>query len=203
MLRRIVRRIAMQTGQIHALYVKLCQPDGMEYAQYLRRWGDYRSIGDECSIPTYANVTNPYLTSLGNNVRLSQCTIFGHDGSVNMIRRVFGKPVDKVGPVRLLDNVFIGHGAIVLPGVTVGPNAIVGAGAVVARDVPRDSVVAGNPARVVASLSEYAAKLAAQTEALPWYALIAQRNADFDRALEPELRRQRIEHYFPGTAESD
>ncbi len=196
MLRRIVRKIAWKTGRMQRLYVKLCSLDGLEYAEYLRRWGQYQSIGNECSIPTYANVSNPYLTSLGNNVRLSQCTIFGHDGSVNMIRRVYGKPVDKVGPVRLLDNVFIGHGAIILPGVTIGPNAIVGAGAVVSRDVPEDSVVAGNPARVVTTLSEYAEKLAGQTEALPWYELLSRRSADFDPEMEPELRRQRIEHFF-------
>ncbi|MEE4278702.1 MAG: acyltransferase [Halieaceae bacterium] len=196
MVRRLVRRIALRTGRLHRLYVKLCSPDGLEYARYLQRWGNYRHIGNDCSIPTYANVSNPYLTSLGNNVRLSQCTIFGHDGSVNMIRRVYGKPVDKVGAVRLLDNVFIGHGAIVLPGVTVGPNAIVGAGAVVSRDVPADSIVAGNPARVVGKLSDYAEKLARSTEELPWYKLIAGRAGDFDPAIEPELRRQRIRHFF-------
>jgi maltose O-acetyltransferase len=52
-------------------------------------------------------------------------------------------------PVRIGRNVWIGGGAILLPGVTVGDDAIVGAGAVVSRDVPAGATVAGNPARPV------------------------------------------------------
>ena len=47
------------------------------------------------------------------------------------------------------DNVWLGGGAILLPGVTIGRNAVVGAGAVVSRSVPPNTVVAGNPARVI------------------------------------------------------
>jgi maltose O-acetyltransferase len=47
------------------------------------------------------------------------------------------------------ENVWIGGGAILLPGVRVGRNAVVGAGAVVSRSVPANTVVAGNPARVI------------------------------------------------------
>ncbi len=52
--------------------------------------------------------------------------------------------------VRIEANCFIGGGALVLPGVTVGPNSIVGAGAVVFEDVPPFAVVVGNPARIIA-----------------------------------------------------
>lgn len=55
-------------------------------------------------------------------------------------------------PITVDDNVWIGGGAIVLPGVTVGQNSVVGAGAVVTRDVPANVVVVGNPARVVKEL---------------------------------------------------
>lgn len=51
--------------------------------------------------------------------------------------------------VLIEDDVWIGHGAIILSGVTVGRGAVVAAGAVVTKDVPRYSIVAGNPARVV------------------------------------------------------
>jgi maltose O-acetyltransferase len=57
-------------------------------------------------------------------------------------------------PISIGDDVWLGGGAIVLPGVTIGDRAIVGAGSVVTRDVPADVVVAGNPARVIRSLEE-------------------------------------------------
>jgi hypothetical protein len=54
-------------------------------------------------------------------VRLSGCTLFGHDGSVNMLEPAFGLKLDRVGKIDIRDNVVIGHGAIVLPGATIGP----------------------------------------------------------------------------------
>jgi maltose O-acetyltransferase len=52
-------------------------------------------------------------------------------------------------PIKIGRNVWIGGGAILLPGVTVGDDAVIGAGSVVTRDVPAGATVAGNPARVL------------------------------------------------------
>lgn len=52
-------------------------------------------------------------------------------------------------PVRIGKNAWIGAGATILPGVTIGDNAVVGAASVVTRDVAPDTIVAGNPARVI------------------------------------------------------
>jgi maltose O-acetyltransferase len=61
-------------------------------------------------------------------------------------------------PITIGDNVWLGGGVIVLPGVTIGANTVVGAGAVVARDLPANVVAVGNPARVVRTIEEPAAR---------------------------------------------
>lgn len=55
-------------------------------------------------------------------------------------------------PIVIEDNVWLGGGAIVLPGVTIGENSVIGAGAVVTKDIPANVVAVGNPARVIRSL---------------------------------------------------
>lgn len=69
-------------------------------------------------------------------------------------RCVSGRRWDEIerAPVRIGDRVFIGANAVVMMGVTIGDEAVVGAGAVVTADVPPRTVVAGSPARVVATV---------------------------------------------------
>ena len=57
-------------------------------------------------------------------------------------------------PIVIEDNVWLGGGAILLPGVRIGRNAVVGAGAVVSRDVSANAVVVGNPARVIREIEQ-------------------------------------------------
>jgi len=61
---------------------------------------------------------------------------------------------ERVAPIVIRDNVWIGGSAVILPGVTVGADSIVGAGSVVTKDVPPATVVAGNPARVIKHLRD-------------------------------------------------
>jgi maltose O-acetyltransferase len=61
--------------------------------------------------------------------------------------------LESAEPITVGDDVWIGAGAIVLPGISIGPRSVVGAGAVVTRDVPADTLVAGNPARPLRTLA--------------------------------------------------
>lgn len=63
--------------------------------------------------------------------------------------RARAEGLESARPVRIGRNVWIGGGAIVLPGVSIGDDAVVGAGSVVTRDVPAGATVVGNPARAV------------------------------------------------------
>ncbi|GAA2246688.1 sugar O-acetyltransferase [Rarobacter faecitabidus] len=59
---------------------------------------------------------------------------------------------ESAAPITLHDNVWLGGGVIVCPGVTIGENSVVGAGSVVTRDIPANVVAVGNPARVIRSI---------------------------------------------------
>ena len=61
---------------------------------------------------------------------------------------------EEAKPIVIEDNVWLGGSAILLPGVRIGRNAVVGAGAVVTRSVPANTVVAGNPARVIREIEQ-------------------------------------------------
>jgi len=191
-----IKDYAHKTGRLRGVYVRLCKPSAMEYAEYLKVWGGYYSIGDRCSIPTFANVPDPEYTNLGNNVQLSACTLLGHDGSISMLGRAYGKKLDRVGAVVIKDNVFIGHGAIVLPGVTIEENVLVAAGSVVSNDIPKGVIVGGVPAKVIGRTDDLVKKLEIETQGLPWAHIINQRDGGFDASLEPELKKERQKHFF-------
>ena len=79
---------------------------------------------------------------LGPNVQLVTAT-----HPLNPVERASG--LELAFPITIGNHVWIGAGAIVLPGVTIGDNVVVGAGSVVTKDVPDNQVVAGNPARMI------------------------------------------------------
>lgn len=143
------------------------------------------------------NITDPQYVSIGNNVTLSACNLIGHDGAVGMINNAYGIKVDSVGKIVIKDNVFIGHGAIILPNVTIGPNAIVAAGSVVNKDVLPGDIVGGVPAKAIGKTDDLAARLHERTKTLPWAHLIEKREGSYDAEMEPELVAMRVKYFYP------
>ena len=137
LIRRLVRWLALRHGRARRLWLRVCRPSAWEYADFLRRHGGFYAIGRDVQINPDVVVSDPAYVRIGDNVTLSTCALIGHDGSIGVIGRATGKRVDSVGKTDIRDNVFIGYWAILMPGVTVGPNAVVPAGAVVTRDVRR------------------------------------------------------------------
>ncbi|WP_223792661.1 hypothetical protein [Methanobacterium spitsbergense] len=114
--------------------------------------------------------------------------LLAHDASVIMLRNS-GLDIpwlDKVGKIDIKDNVFIGNSAIILPNITIGPNAIIGAGSIVTKNVPSNTVVAGNPAKVICSLDEYIKKIDAKSNLYTWNANTPQN----------QLIQARIKHFW-------
>ena len=190
-----LRKNAMESGRFTALYRRFCKPNGQEWACYLKRHRVLYQMGEDCIIQSNVEITDPLHVRLGNNVRLTGCTLFGHDGSINMLKNMTGLSLDSVGKIDILDNVFVGHQAIIMPGVTIGPNVIVAAGSVVTRDIPPNTIVGGVPAKKIGTVDEYIERCKQRTAVLPWvgHPLIA---GNHYGPPSPELTKLRCTYFF-------
>lgn len=114
-------------------------------------------IGKNCHISPYVliDLLYPELIRIGDNVTISSNSmIFAHvNPSASEFLKKHGYP-RTVKPVTIKNGAVISVGCIVIAGVTIGENSIVGAGSVVAQDVPDYCVVVGNPARVVKKIEQ-------------------------------------------------
>ena len=114
-------------------------------------------VGDRVIINMNCTFVDNHRIDIGNNVLIaSNVQIYTATHSTRVGERMAG-PQDGGGvacytlarPVRIEDGAWIGGGAILLPGVTIGRNSVVGAGSVVTRSIPANCVAVGNPCRVI------------------------------------------------------
>ncbi len=196
LLKNIIRILALRYGKFPNVYRKICKPRGDEYAEYLRRHGNFYELGQDCSILPSTVFTDPAYVRIGNNVHFSSCSLIGHDGSIAMLNRAYNVKLDAVGKIDIRDNVFIGFNAIILPNVTIGANAIIAAGAVVTKNVAEGDIVAGVPAQSIGRVEDLVKKLEAQTYNLPWAEIIQHREGGFAPELESQLVRLRVSHFY-------
>lgn len=134
----------------------------------------FAECGEQCYIqpPFYANWSGHHI-HMGHHVYANFNLTVVDDGEVyigdyvmigpNVTIATAGHPVlpslrEKAiqynVPVHIGNNVWIGAGVIILPGVTIGDNSVIGAGAVVTKDIPADVVAVGNPCRVLREIGE-------------------------------------------------
>ncbi len=105
-------------------------------------------IGKDCLVYTTLFSTEPYLVEIGDHVAISSGTSFvTHDASPWLFEDC--PDMDVFGQIRVGDNTFFGTNCTVLPGTRIGSNCVIGSGSVVRGEIPDDSVVLGNPARIV------------------------------------------------------
>jgi acetyltransferase-like isoleucine patch superfamily enzyme len=116
------------------------------------------TVGNDCKIVAPSRATfgsEPFMITLGDHVAVAAEARFNtHDGGLWVFRYKY-PDIDHVAPIVVRDNVMIGLGAVIMPGIEIGANSVVAARALVTRPVPAGTVVAGTPARVICTLDEY------------------------------------------------
>lgn len=118
---------------------------------FLRKQG--MKIGHNCHVNTMSFSTEPYLIEIGDHVAIAAGTDFiTHDGAIWCFREEL-EYSDIFGKIKIGNNVFIGNNSTILPNTVIGDNCIVGAGSVVRGKFPDNSVIFGNPAKVVLKMN--------------------------------------------------
>jgi acetyltransferase-like isoleucine patch superfamily enzyme len=144
-------------------------------------------IGQSCRIYATEFSTEPYLIDIGDNVAIAGGAKFlTHNGLASMIRDKY-PGIQVFGRIRIGSRSFIGQDAILLPGTEIGQDCIIGAGAVVRGKIPDDSLVIGNPAKIIGKATDVLAKLETSPNRLDLYDVSA------------EERRKRLEKHFSVT----
>ncbi len=134
------------------------------FVEYLKKRGV--KVGKCCYIPEPSSVlidmTDPWLITMGDNITLTHGVVMlTHDYGWSVLKKhgsFKGGVLGSQAPVKIGNNVFVGVNAVITKGVTIGDNVIIGAGSVVSKDCESNGVYAGNPAKKVMTIEEYAAK---------------------------------------------
>lgn len=138
---------------IHSIAMMFLR-SGRRRADYLKRHHIFADIGENCYFGPYKIPLYPELIKLHNNVIVhGKALLVPHDMvNVFLKRAVPGEdfgPNERLGCIEIMDNVYIGPASRILPNVRINKNCIISAASVVTQDIPENSVVAGNPAKVI------------------------------------------------------
>ena len=116
-------------------------------------FGKTVSIGDNTYINSNLTLVDDYTIKIGSGVLFApNVTISATGHPVHHKLRTHGEMYSF--PVTIGDNVWIGSGAVIMPGVTIGNNSVIGAGSIVTKDIPADCIAVGNPCRVLREITD-------------------------------------------------
>jgi acetyltransferase-like isoleucine patch superfamily enzyme len=113
------------------------------------------SIGDRCLIGRGSGIVGHFSIEIGNDVWTGHHVyITDQNHGYEDVTRPISQQSQPERPVVIGDGSWLGHGAVVLPGVTIGKHVVIGANSVVTKDIPDFSVAVGSPARVIRQYDE-------------------------------------------------
>jgi len=122
-----------------------------------RKWGV--KVGKNCVISPPCTFGKPYLVSIGDDsVITSGVSFLTSDGAIRVFKKSGDFKETVYGPIIIRENCFIGINSIIFRNITIGPNSVIGAGSIVVKDVPPDTVYAGNPAKFISTYDDYLKK---------------------------------------------
>ena len=130
--------------------------------RYLREKHIFAEVGDNVRFQPRLIPLYPELIRLHNNIMVAAGVRFvTHDAAYRVLNGLeVGKFPERVGCIEVMDNVFIGYNATILPNVRIGENCIIGAGSTVTKDLEPNGVYVGTPAKRISSFDEYIQKYA-------------------------------------------
>lgn len=106
---------------------------------------EFTSIQNRCQFSAYANDIR-----IGKHVQIAPaCSFFPYNHGLSKASSIAGQPLTSQGPIVVEDDAWIGVGATILENVRIGTGAVIGAGAVVTRDIAAYGIAVGNPAAVI------------------------------------------------------
>lgn len=130
--------------------------DGEKRAKFLKKNNILKNIGENCLFQSRVFPMDPKLLYIHDNVTIAaNVTFCTHDAIRHVLMNMDEKKYEmNRGAIEIEDNVFIGIGSIILPNVHIGKNVIVAAGSIVTKDIPNNSIVAGNPAKIIGKFDD-------------------------------------------------
>lgn len=128
-----------------------------ERGKYLKEKNIFAFVGENVHFQPRLVPLYPELIKLHNNIMISAgVRLITHDASFVILNRIGqGWFPEKVGCIEIMDNVYIGYNATIMPNVRIGENVIVGAGTLVSKDLESNGVYVGIPARKICSFDDY------------------------------------------------
>ncbi len=146
-------------NQLHRLRIAMIL-NSDKRNRYILKHHIFKEVGEHFFFQPRFIPSDPKLIRFHNNVIVtSNVTFVTHDVfhmGLNHLNE--GEFLYQSGCIEVMDNVFIGCNTTILSNVKIGPNVVIGAGSVVTEDVPPNTVIAGNPAKVIGNFADYVNK---------------------------------------------